>query len=147
MNKEVIYIAADHAGYNLKEKIKKYLNSKNIIYEDLGGNGDKDDDYPDFAFKVAKKVSINKNSFGILSCGTGMGMAMAANKVKGIRAALAYDKYSAVMARKHNNSNVLCLRARKFSSRKNIKFVKLFLNQEFTGEERHKRRISKINTR
>ncbi|MDO8508271.1 MAG: RpiB/LacA/LacB family sugar-phosphate isomerase [Nanoarchaeota archaeon] len=149
MKKVMVYLGADHAGFALKEKIKKSLISYGIKYEDLGGRGIKGDDYPDFAFKVARKVSKERNNEidarGILICGTGTGMVMAANKIKGIRAAVGYDKYSVVMGRHDNDANVLCLRGKKFSSRKNLKFVKLFLNEEFSDEERHKRRLRMIN--
>jgi len=144
MKKEIVYLGADHAGFDLKEKIKRYLDSKDIKYSDLGGRGEKGDDYPDFALEVAKNVSSDKGSRGILICGTGSGMAMAANKVKGARAALGFDKYSVIMGRRHNDVNVLCLRGRKFSDRKNLKLVKLWLKEDFSGEERHKRRLKKI---
>ena len=142
--KEVIFIGADHAGFSLKEKIKNYLDKNNIEYEDLGGKGEAHDDYPDYAFKVAEKVSKNKNSRGILICGTGTGMVIAANKAKGIRAVVAYDSYSARASREHNNANVLCLRGRNFSTKKNLHLVKLWLNSDFKGADRHKRRLKKI---
>lgn len=142
--KEVIYLGADHAGFSLKEKIKKYFDKSHISYTDMGGKGNKDDDYPDFAFKVAKSVAKNKDSKGILVCGTGTGMVIAANKVKGIRAAVAYDEYSTRMAREHNNTNILCLRGRNFSDNKNLELVKIWLKSEFDGMGRHKRRLKKI---
>lgn len=141
-----IYIGADHVGFQLKEKIKKYLDKSKINYEDLGGYGEKDDDYPDFAFKVAKSVAKNKNSRGILICGTGTGMVIAANKIKGIRAAVAYDSYSAKMAKSHNNANVLCLRGRNFPDNKNLKLVKIWLKEKFDEKARHKRRLRKISS-
>ncbi len=144
MKKSVIYIGADHAGFSLKEKIKKYLDKTGIAYVDLGGKGEAGDDYPDYAFRVAERVVRDKNSKGILICGTGTGMVIAANKIKGIRAAVAYDNYSAKMAREHNDANVLCLRGRKFSDEKNLKFVKIWLNTRFSGARRHNRRIKKI---
>ena len=142
--KEVIYIGADHAGFSLKEKIKNYLDKNNIEHEDLSGKGNKNDDYPDFAFKVAEKVSKNKNSRGILICGTGTGMVIAANKVKGIRAAVAYDNYSARASREHNNANILCLRGRNFHENKNLQLVKIWLNAKFSKVKRHERRLRKI---
>ena len=143
MNK--IILGADHGGFELKEKIKEFLKKKKIEFEDAGTlGGDNTDDYPDYAFKVAEKVRRIKNSKGILICGTGTGMVIAANKVHGIRAAMVYDNYSAEMARKDNNVNILCLRGRKFSSRKAKKVVKIWLETEFSNAERHKRRLKKI---
>ena len=141
---EVIYLGSDHAGFFLKRKIKDYFNKENLKYEDVGSFDLKESDYVDYAKKVVAKLKKNKNSRGILICGTGTGMVVAANRFKGIRAAVAYDKYSARMARHDNDSNVLCLRGRKFSTRKNIKFVKIWLAEKFSGVERHKRRIRKL---
>lgn len=140
-----VYIGADHAGYRLKEYLKKYFVKSRIRYEDFGANSKKPADYPDYAFKVARAVAKNKSSMGILICGTGTGMVMAANKIKGIRAAVAYDKYSAVMAKQHNDANVLCLRGRKFSFAKSKGLVKFWMKTKFGGEARHKKRIEKIN--
>lgn len=140
-----VYIGADHAGFSLKEKIKVFLEKNNFDCEDLGGQGKSHDDYPDYAFKVAKSVSRNKDSLGILICGTGTGMVMAANKVKGIRAAVVYDDYSAKMSKLHNNANILCLRGRNFSNEKNLHLIKTWLKSSFSGEERHKRRLKKID--
>ena len=144
MEKSVVYLGADHAGFKLKEKIKKYFDKMGITYWDLGGKGEEGDDYPDYAFKVAEKVVKDKNSKGILICGTGTGMVIAANKIKGVRAAAAYDEYSARMAREHNDANILCLRGRHFSNEKNLKLVKIWLNAKFSGAKRHIRRIRKI---
>ncbi len=143
MKKSVVYIGADHAGFKLKEKLKKYFDKTGITYDDLGGKGEAGDDYPDYAFKVAERVARD-NSRGILICGTGTGMIIAANKIKGIRAAVAYDNYSAKMAREHNDANVLCLRGRNFSDAKNLQLVKIWLNTEFSEAKRHNRRIRKI---
>ncbi len=140
-----IYIGADHAGYKLKEYLKRYFDKLRIAYKDVGTYNKKSVDYPDYAFKVAKAVAKDKNSKGILICGTGTGMVMAANKIKGIRAAVAYDKYSAVMAREHNNANVLCLRGMKFSFEKAKELVKIWLKTKFSGAIRHKKRIDKIS--
>ena len=144
MKGSVIYIGADHAGFSLKNKLKKYFDRIKIEYEDLGGNGEQRDDYPDYAFRVAERVAKDKNAKGILICGTGTGMVIVANKVKGIRAAAAYDFYSAKMAKEHNDVNVLCLRGRNFSSNKNLKLVKIWLDTEFSEKERHKKRLRKI---
>lgn len=140
----MVYLGADHAGFSFKEKLKNYFDKVKISYQDLGGNGNKEDDYPDFAFLVAKKVGRDKNSRGILICGTGTGMVIAANKVKGIRASVGYDAYSAKMGRHDNNVNVLCLRGRSFSDRENLRLVKIWLRTGYEGGERHVRRLSKI---
>jgi ribose 5-phosphate isomerase B len=139
-----VIIGSDHAGYNLKEKLKKYLDKKNISYLDLGPNNNKSVDYPDYAQKVSKEVLKNKNSKGILICGTGLGMSIAANKIKGIRAVPAYDSYTAKMARMHNNANILTLRGRLFSYKKILQIINIFLKTNFSNEERHKHRINKL---
>ena len=145
MNKEVIYLGADHAGFSLKEKIKKSLDKSKVKYKDIGAFSlNLNDDFPDYALKLAKQVSKNKNSRGILVCGTGTGMVIAANKIKGIRAAVGYDNYSVIMGRKDNNTNILCLRGRSFSDKKNLELVNLWLKSKFSNEARHKRRIDKI---
>jgi len=139
-----LYIASDHAGVKMKCEIVKYLEKKGIDYEDLGSfNPENHDDYPDYAFTLAKKVVKNKGK-GVLICGTGTGMVIAANKVKGVRAALAYDDYSAKMAKHDNDVNILCLRGRKFSLSKAKKILNKWLNTKFSGLSRHKRRIDKI---
>ncbi len=139
-----VIIGSDHGGLILKEKIKRFLIKKKINVEDIGTNSTKSVDYPDYAKKVARKVQKNKNYRGILVCGTGTGMCMAANRFKGIRAAIAYDVYSAKMSRKDNNANVLCLRSRKFNHSKSKKLVNIWLKEKFSGLKRHKRRIRKI---
>ena len=139
-----VIIASDHAGFRMKEKVKEYLKRKKIKYEDLGTESLKSVDYPDYAIKVAEKVIKNKNTRGILICGTGTGMAIAANKVKGIRAVAAYDAYSAKMSRIDNDTNVLGLRGRFFPFEKIKKIITLWLNTPFSGEKRHKKRIKKI---
>ena len=144
MKRRVVYLGADHAGFKVKEKLKKYLDSLGIFYEDLGGEGKEEDDYPDYAFKVAEKVSRNRNSKGILICGPGTGMVIAANKIRGIRAAVGYDDYSAKMAREHNDANILCLRGRNFSDKDNLKIVRIWLNSRFSNAKKHNRRLRKI---
>lgn len=139
-----IFIGADHAGFGLKEEIIQYFKKTKIYFKDFGTKSDTSVDYPDFAFAVADAVSKNKNSKGILICGTGTGMVIAANKVRGIRAALIYDDYSAEMSRKDNDINIACLRGRKFNKKKTLKILKLWLNTEFSDGERHNRRIEKI---
>jgi ribose 5-phosphate isomerase B len=139
-----VILASDHAGLRLKEKVKKYLVRKKIEYEDLGTKSFKSVDYPDYALKVAEKVAKNKNTRGILVCGTGTGMTIAANKVKGIRAVAAYDAYSAKMSRIDNDTNVLGLRGQFFPLEKIKKIITVWLDTPFSGEKRHKRRIKKI---
>ncbi len=142
----MIYIASDHAGYRLKEEIKDYLNELGIKYRDLGARKpDPDDDYPDFAFKVAEKVSKNPDQDrGILICGTGQGMMQAANKVKGIRAFVAWDEYTAEQARFHSNANVLTLGGQVTPLEMAKKIVTTWLSTGFSGEIRYKRRLKKI---
>lgn len=139
-----VMIGSDHAGFEVKEKLKKYLLSKKIDVEDVSENYKEGDDYPDYAFKVAEGVANERDMKGILVCGTGTGMIIAANKVKGIRAVEAYDEYSAKMSRTDNDTNILGLRERKFSFSKIKKIVDVWLKTEFSGEDRHKRRIKKI---
>ena len=137
-----IFIASDHAGYNLKRKIlSKYSKSKKII--DLGPDTKKSVDYPDFAKKLSKKVSLNKGSFGILVCGSGMGMAIAANKTKNIRAALCYSKKNTKLSRLHNNANIITLGERLIDKNKAFSLINIFLSTKFEGG-RHLRRVKKI---
>lgn len=142
----MIYIGADHAGYDTKEAIKRFLNKKSIPYIDVGTNKPKkSDDYPDYAKAVARYVSKSKNNKGILICGTGTGMAIAANKVKGIRAASIYDNYTAKKAREDNDANVAALRGIGFAKKKAVSLVDVFLNTDFSNKIRHKKRVEKIN--
>lgn len=142
---EKIYLGADHAGFEFKERLKKFLEKKKVDYEDMGAFVlDEGDDYVDVSLKVAKKVA-SEGGKGILLCGTGEGMEIAANKVKGIRAVAPSDAYSAKMSREHNDANVLALRARKTSFDKIKKLAWIWLNTKFSGEERHRRRIKKIS--
>lgn len=143
--KGVVYLGSDHAGFEMKEKLKAFLNKKKIKFEDLGSFVlDEGDDYPDYAFKVAEAVSADSESKGILLCGSGVGMAIAANKVKGIRAAEAYDVKTAKLSREHNDANVLALSGWNTGFDKITKIVDAFLKTKFSGVERHKRRIRKI---
>ena len=139
----MIYIASDHAGYKLKEYLKKHFNKNKITYEDLGANSSKPVDYPDYANKLALKVKKTRQK-GILICGTGTGMVIAANRHKWIRAALIYDDYTAMMSRKHNDSNIACLRGRKFSKEKAKSLVSIWLRTKFDSKIRHKRRVRKL---
>ena len=141
-----IVLGADHAGFAMKEKIKFFLLKRGYVVEDAGAFSlKKDDDYPLYAFAVAEKVANSKNARGILVCHTGTGMAIAENKVKGIRSAEAYDLYSAKMSRLDNDANVLSLHAHKFSLQQMIHIISLWLSTPFSGEKRHIRRIKKIS--
>ena len=143
----MIIIGADHAGIELKNKLIDYLYNKKIEYIDLSkDNNIKNDDYPDTSRKICKKVLENNLKLGIAICGTGIGMSIAANKVRGIRAALCMDEYMAEMSRKHNNANVLCLGARldAMSNLENAtKIVDAFINNFYEGG-RHDARLEKI---
>ena len=143
MKKEKIIIGSDHAGFKLKEKIKEFLNELGYECEDLGAYNENPSDYPKTALKVAKKVS-ESNGKGILLCGTGLGEAIVANKIKGIRATNCFNEHTAKMARSHNNSNLLCLGARILNSGEAKKITKIWLATEFSREERHRRRVSQI---
>lgn len=142
-----LFIGSDHAGFKAKEKLKRFLNKKGIDFEDLGASiYEPLDDYTDFAIAVAEKVAKTKNSKGIIICGTGLGSSIVANKVKGIRAAVVYDKYTALKSRLDNDSNVLALRGRKCCFWKIKKIVNMWLETPFSGVERHKRRLQKIKS-
>jgi ribose 5-phosphate isomerase B len=140
-----IAIGADHAGYRYKERLKKFLSA--VAYEvlDFGTDSNKPCDYPDFAKKVALCISKKKASIGVLICGTGNGMAMAANKIKGIRAAVCNDTYTTKYSRKHNDANVFCVGARVKKFREVKKLLKIWLNTPFNGK-RHVARIKKLNS-
>ena len=137
-----IFIASDHAGYNLKKYIISKLSKKNKIL-DLGPKSNHSVDYPDFAKKLAKKVSNKKGNIGILVCGSGMGMAIAANKTKKIRAALCYSIKNTKLSRLHNNANIITLGERLISKSKAINLINVFLTTKFEGG-RHLRRVKKI---
>ena len=136
-------IGSDHAGYVLKEKIKDFLINKDISVIDLGPFSMYSVDYPDYAKKVAKRVLLKKSDLGILICGSGTGMAITANKFKGIRAAQCYNKSSTILSRQHNNANVICLGARILKKKEALKLVFYFLNTKFEAG-RHQKRINKI---
>ena len=137
-----IFISSDHAGYNLKSYIIKKFNKKQKIV-DLGPRSNNSVDYPDYAHKLSQKVSTNKGSFGILICGSGMGMSITANKNKKIRAALCYNVKNTKLSRLHNNANIITLGARLINKKKAINLVKVFLSTKFEGG-RHLRRVKKI---
>lgn len=141
----MIFIGCDHAGFDLKEKVKKHLKKNRVAYKDLSLIFNPSDDYPDVAKRVAKNVKKTKQNKGILICGAGIGMCIAANRFKGIRAAAVYDKYSTEMSRQHNNANLICLRARKFPARKALNLIEIFLKTKFSSIDRHIRRINRLD--
>jgi ribose 5-phosphate isomerase B len=138
-----IYISSDHAGFKLKEDIKDYLSKKKIKFQDLGPNNNDRVDYPDFAHKVARKVKTNKKNVGILVCGSGMGMSIAANRHKNIRAAQCFNLKSTKLSRLHNDANVITLGSRLLSKKNALNCISVFLNTKFEGG-RHTKRIKKI---
>ena len=139
-----IALGADHAGFQAKETVKKYLESAGYVVDDAGTGSEESVDYPDFAAKVARRVEQGQDDLGILVCGTGIGMAMAANKIGGVRAAVAHDTVTARMSREHNDANVLALGARVLNEHQIIEVTKSFLAAQFAGG-RHQRRIDKIS--
>ena len=138
-----IFISSDHAGFNLKEKIVNHLKSKDFNFTDLGPYSKKRTDYPLYAHKLANKVIKNKNNVGILICGSGSGMSMAANKHKKIRAAQCFSLKSTKLSRLHNDANVITLGSRLVSKNNALKFISIFLNTNFEGG-RHLKRVKKI---
>ena len=138
-----IFISSDHAGFKLKETIKDYLKNKKVKFEDLGPKDDSSVDYPDYAHKVAKKVKSRKSNVGILVCGSGTGMNIAANKHKNIRAAQCFNLKSTKLSRLHNDANIITLGSRLVTKKNALKFVSVFLNTKFEGG-RHSRRVKKI---
>ena len=137
-----IFIASDHAGYNLKKLLLSKLSKRKKIL-DLGPDSKDSVDYPDYAKKLSKKVASNKGSFGILICGSGMGMAITANKTKNIRAALCYSIDNTKLSRLHNNANIITLGARLINKNKAFNLIRVFLKTKFEGG-RHLRRLRKI---
>lgn len=140
-----IVVASDHGGFRLKAEVSRLLQNMGHTYDDLGPFDSGAVDYPDYAEKVGTAVAGGLCDRGILLCGTGQGMAMSANKVKGVRAAVCQDTYSARMSREHNNANVLCLGERVVGPGLAGEIVKTWLQAEFCGEERHDRRVAKIS--
>ena len=138
-----ILIASDHAGFKLKEIIKKYLSKKKIKTVDLGPFTFTKVDYPDYAHKLSKKINLNKKLTGVLVCGSGIGMEMTANRYKNVRAALCYNQKSAKLSRLHNNANVITLGSRLTKKSIALKCINIFLNTKFKGGY-HTKRIKKI---
>lgn len=138
-----VLIASDHAGLSGKEAIKKTLDQMGVAYEDLGTNSDESVDYPDYAERVAKRVAAGEVEQGILVCGSGIGMQIAANKVQGIRAALAWNEETARLSRQHNDANIITVGARTTAPETIDQIIRTFLTTDFEGG-RHSRRVEKI---
>ena len=140
---KTVCIASDHAGYKLKEDIKNYLINKNISVFDVGPYDNQSVDYPDFAKKLGNRIKHNKSDAGILVCGSGTGMAISANKIRTIRAAVCYNLKSTRLSRQHNNANIIALGSRLTKKKLSLKLVDIFLKTKFEGG-RHLRRVKKI---
>ena len=138
-----IVIGSDHGGIHLKEVLKQHLADRGLEVHDAGTYTEESCDYPDIAVKVCREITEGKAGRGVLVCGTGIGMSMAANKVKGIRAALCGDVFSATMSREHNDANVICLGERVLGPGLAVSILDAWLDTEFAGG-RHERRVSKI---
>lgn len=141
----MIGIASDHGGLELKQEIIKHLESRNLEYIDYGTNSNESCDYPVYARKVAKAILDGECDKGILICGTGIGISITANRIKGIRAALCHDTFSAQATREHNDANILALGGRVVGPGLALKIVDTFLDTPFSGDERHVRRINLID--
>jgi ribose 5-phosphate isomerase B len=140
----MLAIGSDHGGYELKEHIKKYLDEKGVEYKDFGCYDESSVDYPDIAEAVCKSINDGESENGILVCGTGIGISIAANKIDGIRAAHCHDVYSAEMTKRHNNANVICMGGRVIGRELAFKIIDAWLGAEFEGG-RHQTRIDKIH--
>ena len=136
-------IASDHAGYKLKEDIKNYLIDKKMSVFDIGPYNDNSVDYPDYAKKLGNRIKLKKSDVGILVCGSGTGMAISANKIKSIRAAVCYNTMSTRLSRQHNNANIIALGSRLTKKNLSLKLVDIFFTTKFEGG-RHLRRVKKI---
>ena len=140
----MIALGADHGGYRLKEAVKAYLEEKGIPYKDFGTDSEESVNYGPYAYRVAQSIVSGECEKGVLCCGTGIGISIAANKVKGIRCALCTDVHMAEMSRKHNDSNVLSLGGRTTPVDKALEIVGAWLDTEFEGG-RHQRRVDMLN--
>lgn len=141
----MLAIGSDHGGYALKERVIEYLKQNNIEYKDFGCYSKESCDYPIFGKAVAEAVASGECDRGIVVCTTGIGISMAANKIKGIRCALCSDTYSAKMTRLHNDANVLALGGEIVGGNLALDIVETFLNTKFSGEEKHQRRVNLLN--
>ncbi|HEY5561827.1 MAG TPA: ribose 5-phosphate isomerase B [Clostridiaceae bacterium] len=140
-----VAIGSDHGGFKLKKEVNKFLNGKGIEFQDYGTYSEASCDYADYAEVVSNAVTSGKFDFGILICGTGIGIGIAANKISGIRAALCHDTFSARACREHNDANILTLGERVIGPGLAMDIVDIFLNTKFSEEERHIKRINKIS--
>jgi len=140
----MIALGSDHGGFELKQEIIAYLKEKNLEFKDYGCYSKESCDYPVYAKKVANAIISGECDKGILICGTGIGISITANKVKGIRAALCHDTFSAQATREHNDANILAMGARVVGPGLALKIVETFLNTEFSNDERHIRRIEQM---
>ena len=140
---KTVCIASDHAGFNLKEDIKNHLIDKNVSVFDVGPYNNQSVDYPDYAKKLSNRIKLKKSDVGILVCGSGTGMAISANKIKKIRAAVCYNLKSTRLSRQHNNANIIALGSRLTKKNLSLKLVEIFFNTKFEGG-RHLRRVKKI---
>lgn len=138
-----VVIGSDHAGYEMKERIKKELGSE-YEFVDMGTNNGESVDYPIYAEKVARQVAVTPDAKGIVVCGSGIGVSIAANKVNGIRAALCYNKKSAEMSRLHNDANVMATAGREETVDDPVEIARTFLSTPFSGEARHARRVQQM---
>lgn len=139
-----IAVGSDHAGFEMKEELIKHLESRGLEVINFGTDSTASCDYPDYAKKVAHSVADGESEKGLLVCGTGIGMSLCANKVKGIRAAVLSDEFSAQATREHNDANILCLGARVVDLEKATKLLDIFLDTPFSNGENHVRRLSKL---
>lgn len=140
----MIALGCDHGGYDLMQEVIAFLEEKKIPYKNFGTESKASCDYPEYGKKVAEAVASKECEQGILICGTGIGISIAANKVPGVRAALCHDCFSAEATRQHNDANVLCMGGRIVGPGLALKIVEIFLNTEFSNDERHLRRISML---
>ena len=140
-----VAVASDHGGYAAKEAVKSLLSSMGIAVTDFGTDSGESVDYPEYGFRVAEAVASKKFDRGILVCGTGIGMSVVANKVKGIRAALCSSPEAAKLSREHNDSNILCLGGRLLDGKQVEEIVRVWVSTGFSGDERHVRRIQQIS--
>ena len=140
---KTVCIASDHAGFNLKENIKNYLIDKSVSVFDIGPFNNQSVDYPDYAKKLGDRIRQKKSEVGILICGSGTGMAISANKIKTIRAAVCYNLKSTRLSRQHNNANIIALGSRLTKRKLSLKLVDVFLTTKFEGS-RHLKRVKKI---
>jgi ribose 5-phosphate isomerase B len=140
-----IALGSDHAGYALKQKIIAWLEKKKIALRDFGTYSEESCDYPDFAYPVARAVAQKRFDRGILICGSGVGVSITANRVKGVRAVNVNDLYTARQSREHGDSNILCLAGRRLAPAKALKITAAWLATPFSGDPRHLRRLKKID--